>query len=430
MINNVNTVNHQGFTKLYLLLLFVFCIHLAGFFSWNENVLITRILKLCMRTSMTFLLLGIYYRLKIKGLVPSFRYENSFVLIFYGLYLLLGLFSFLWSSDPLYSALQWFMDIQVLLFAFYLMQILIIIKAYYPQNKINISRLISDSSFFILLIFIVGKFLLPSTFYRMTHGGELARLGGWMMNPNELGMLCAVGVSCSLYNMITFKKYIFSLCKICILIYALFLTGSRSSLIGLILIILFYILTSKQRILKTISITILVIGIPFIVQYLFLNQGGWEEIFSLTGRIPFWNALITEGLPKEPIWGYGFMRIAYEDSFQGVHTYAGQMTHNTFLQVLMNLGLVGFFIVLLQLTFTIRAFYHLKEKKEKLMLMGLSIPILINSFTEFGIFGENNFGILFYYLILFSLCIKYNPKLTLKEKLVEERHFPSRTILA
>ncbi|MBL0192546.1 MAG: hypothetical protein IPQ18_14760 [Saprospiraceae bacterium] len=29
----------------------------------------------------------------------------------------------------------------------------------------------------------------------MTHGGEEARLGGYMMNPNELGMLAGVGIA-------------------------------------------------------------------------------------------------------------------------------------------------------------------------------------------------------------------------------------------
>ena len=40
----------------------------------------------------------------------------------------------------------------------------------------------------------------------------------------------------------------------------------------------------------------------------------------MTGRIPFWTALLTEGLPMEPLLGFGFMRIAYEDYFQSVHT--------------------------------------------------------------------------------------------------------------
>lgn len=50
------------------------------------------------------------------------------------------------------------------------------------------------------------------------------------------------------------------------------------------------------------------------------------------------------------------------------------------------------------------------------MLFGILIPIVINSFTEFGIFGESNYGILFYQLLIFSISFKNNPLLSLKEK--------------
>jgi len=75
------------------------------------------------------------------------------------------------------------------------------------------------------------------------------------------------------------------------------------------------------------------------------NGGGVDEVMSMTGRLPFWTALLNEAFPKEPLFGYGFMRIYYTDTFQGANTYAGHMTHNTFMQVLMNLGIVGFSIV-------------------------------------------------------------------------------------
>jgi O-antigen ligase len=111
------------------------------------------------------------------------------------------------------------------------------------------------------------------------------------------------------------------------------------------------------------------------------------------------------------------MRIAYKDYFQGVHTYAGQMTHNTFIQVLMNLGFVGFTIVLFQLIFTMRASFTEKVNEKKSMVLGMFIPILINSFTEFGIFGETNYGILFYQLIIFYITMQLPVKLSLRDSI-------------
>ncbi|RZK52058.1 MAG: O-antigen ligase domain-containing protein, partial [Hymenobacter sp.] len=141
-----------------------------------------------------------------------------------------------------------------------------------------------------------------------------------------------------------------------------------------------------------------------------------EEVLSMTGRLPFWHALLTEGLPREPLLGYGFMRISYGEYFQSVHTYAAQMAHNTFIQVLMNLGLVGFAIVMLQLGFTIRAFGQAPSPQLRLLGVGLLIPILINSFTEFGIFGMTNYGILFYQFLICFGSLRFHALLTPREQ--------------
>lgn len=99
------------------------------------------------------------------------------------------------------------------------------------------------------------------------------------------------------------------------------------------------------------------------------------------------------------------------------------MTHNTFMQVLMNLGFIGLFIILFQVVFTIKGFLS-APNEIKLMLIGMLIPILINSFTEFGIFGESNYGILFYQLIIFSISFKNSSLLTTKEKIALKRRRP------
>jgi O-antigen ligase len=148
-----------------------------------------------------------------------------------------------------------------------------------------------------------------------------------------------------------------------------------------------------------------------------------EEVMSMTGRLPFWTALINEGLPKEPWLGFGFMRIDYKEYFQSTHTYPGKMTHNTFMQVLMNLGFVGLTIVIFQLIFTFRGIQR-ETKEKRLMLYCLFIPLLINSLTEFGIFGESNYGILFYQLIIFYISFKKHPILTRAQKIFLEKRRP------
>ena len=152
-----------------------------------------------------------------------------------------------------------------------------------------------------------------------------------------------------------------------------------------------------------------VAALPILVQKMILRKGGIDDVLSMTGRLPFWKALISEGLPREPLFGFGFMRIDYKEDFSSVHTYTAHMTHNTFIQVLMNLGFVGFTLVLFQMFFTIRGILS-EEKQKKLMLVGILIPVIINSFTEFGIFGETNYGILFYQFIILYISITLSSK--------------------
>jgi O-antigen ligase len=236
------------------------------------------------------------------------------------------------------------------------------------------------------------------------------------MNPNELGMLCGLGISCLIFDLYRKPNKFFTILKIACITYALILTKSRSSLIGLLLIVFFHINRSSNLKLKALVYIGIISVLPIAVEKLIMRKGGIDDLLSMTGRMPFWKALITEGLPREPLLGFGFMRIDYNEAFSSVHSYTAHMTHNTFIQVLMNLGFVGLGIVIFQLFFTIHGFTK-ENTEKKLMLFGILIPVLINSLTEFGIFGESNYGILFYQMIIFSVSFKKNTYLTSIQKL-------------
>jgi exopolysaccharide production protein ExoQ len=156
---------------------------------------------------------------------------------------------------------------------------------------------------------------------------------------------------------------------------------------------------------------------------LVMRKGGLDDVLSMTGRMPFWKALIAEGLPREPLLGFGFMRIDYNETFSSVHSYTAHMTHNTFMQVLMNLGFIGFTLAMLQLSVTIRGFLK-EETEKKLMLLGILIPVIINSFTEFGIFGESNYAILFYQLLIFSITFQRRKFYSRSEKIHLQKRRP------
>ncbi|AZA49458.1 O-antigen ligase domain-containing protein [Chryseobacterium carnipullorum] len=414
-------ISHQKFLKTINNQLFiVLLLMVACFFTWSENVAITRAIKVVGRMGVMFSSILIYQKIIRYGSINSLAYKNIFSPILYMGYLTLGFISFSWSTNPGFSALQWFMTFQSFVFAYFFVKSLKILDIYFEGHTIRLYHLLGNTVFILQLVFVIGMWVAPDVFFRLTDGGEEARLGGTLMNPNELGMLAGVGCACLIFDLYRFKNKVWTIIKILIIMYALYMTGSRSSLIGVLLIIFFHINQTKQKTLKFSILALVAMVAPFAVYTVILKGGDQErleEVMSLTGRLPFWKALITEGLPREPLFGFGFMRIDYKEFFQSAHTYPGKMTHNTFMQVLMNLGFVGFTIVLFQVFFTVKSILS-EQKETKLMLIGILIPIVINSFTEFGIFGESNYGIMFYQIIIFSIAFRNNNHLTRPQKII------------
>ncbi len=404
-------------TALAFRLVMLLALMITGYFTVSENVALTRVVKVLLRLSTTVIIYMEYRRLS-RIYIASFRHSNTLAFFFYLMYLLLGLSSLMWSTKPGYSLLQLLMTSQSLFFCYFFIKTILLYNAFNKDQELSLHCIFGQAIFLILLVFVAGRWIEPDSFFRLTHGGEEARLGGYFMNPNELGMLAVVALS---MYMIDFHRRGFSLYNafmFALVLYALIMTGSRSSMIGFLLIVLYFIKQSDNAKLKATIYLMVLVSIPFIVQMIFIKQGDLSEVLSMTGRLPFWKALITESLPREPYFGFGFMRIAYKDAFQGVHTYAGQMTHNTFIQVLLNLGFVGLFIACVQLFFTVRAAILATDNYRVKFFMGVFIPIIINSFTEFGIFGESNYGILFWQFLIFLFLIQYNPQLNRYQKVL------------
>lgn len=400
-------------------LLLILLLMVACFFTWSENVVITRIIKVIGRMGMLAASWYVYRSIIQYGAADNLKTNNILSISFYGLYLLLGFASFMWSTNVGYSALQWFMTAQTLVFCFYFIKSLYLLDEYFPKHPIRLYNLLGNSAFLLILVFVIGMWVSPDVFYRLTHGGEEARLGGYLMNPNELGMLAGVGVAGLMFDIRRNHNKWWTIIKLLILFYGLFATGSRSSLIGALLIIGFHVLQSEKKNFAIAAIAVLMMVAPIAIYKVVLKDGDperMEEVLSLTGRLPFWEALINEGLPREPLLGFGFMRIDYKEYFQSANTYPGKMTHNTFMQVVMNLGLVGITIVLFQMIFTTRGILR-ENPEKKLMLFCLLIPIIINSFTEFGVFGESNYGILFYQLLILYISFEAGTILSPRQRL-------------
>lgn len=387
-----------------------------GFLALSESAGVNKAFKLVVSLLMTIWVVILTRKMIKTGYNFKFNYLQTLCIIFYLAYLLLGVVSITWANDYLFATIQIFRDLELFIFSVLFIRL---VKSYNSHHGTNhdLSYFLAYSVFLSALYFFIGHFANPDKFMRLTHGGTVARLGGLIMNPNELGMLCSLGAGCLLLQLSVAKHKWFLLILLGIDLYTMFLTGSRSSSIGFVLLAGVYAFLSNNKGLKiAMIIGIITVGPIVATKVVFSEEkGGAEEVMSMTGRLPFWKALLTEALPKEPLLGYGFMNIYYTKDFQGKNTYPASMTHNTFVQVVMNLGLIGAVIVLFQMVFVFRALLKENDENERKVFILLFIPIFINSLTEFGIWGETNYGVLFYQLLFVSLVIK-KPLVTLNEE--------------
>ncbi|MFK7757416.1 MAG: O-antigen ligase family protein, partial [Flavobacteriales bacterium] len=374
------------------LLTVILFVMVAGYFSIVEERGVNQVFKTISRVGMAGAVLYILSILKRLGHVGALQFKHVLAPAFYVLYLILGFASFMWSSKWQYSALQWFMTAESFVFVLLFMKVVVIYNTHYPEKTINFIRVFAWAIFPIMLTFVIGSFAAEDTFYRGMRGGEEQRLGGWIMNPNELGMLASISAAMSYMYLQMTKHKFWGFMMMAAAVLVLVLTSSRSSAIGFLLIMGILILKSNNKRLKIIMFSGITVALPLLVRFVvFKDDGGVEEVLSMTGRLPFWTALLNEGIVHEPFFGYGFMRINYTDYFQGLNTYPARMTHNTFMQILMNLGFVGFFIGIWNVILSIRNFLFHKKHPYAKFFIALLIPVIINSFTEFGIFGDANY---------------------------------------
>lgn len=388
-------------------LILLLALRIISYFVLTDSVAIVQLTKASLRVLLTLLLAVLLFFRSNPKAGSRIKFLQITPLVLYGLYLMLGAASLFWTSSFSSSALQWLMDLEGFIFVGLFMSVFYTFKQRDPGNYFVLNKIIAPAVLLVAIGFFVGIYLDPDRFYRLTHGGNVERLGGFIINPNELGMLLVIGISCFLPLLFHSGRLRISVTiSMLLLTYLLILTGSRSSLIGLLLVLIVYAVLYGSKVSKLAIIIGTIALVPVAGWSFFVKEGQISELFTLTGRIPFWQDLLMYNFPKEPWLGFGYMRIDYADKFDSLNAYAGAMTHNTFLQVLLGLGLGGFLLVLTQLSVFIYFASKIADKSLKQSVGLMLIPLLVNSLTEFGIFGETNYGIIFYLFLVFTVTVE------------------------
>jgi len=389
-----------------VLLIVLMILRINSYFMISENATITRIFKTGLRSLLTgiSILLVIYWNDPKRP--TQFVYKNILALFFYIMYLFLGFSSILWSSDQAWSALQIAMDIECIVFVIWYWKAFLIFNEQ-PRwtQTVTLDYILWVSIVWVAIGFLVGAIVDPDLFFRGTHGGEVQRLGGFIINPNEMGMLLTVGAGMLYTHIVRTNISIWKVLGWVIIVVALVLTQSRSSMISFFLTTIYFVVASGKAKLIIPTLVIGALVAPVIFFKIFVKEGDVGEVMSMTGRIPFWGDLLTYGFPEKPLFGFGFMRIHYFHNFPSIHSYPGSMTHNTFLQVLLNLGIAGALACFFNMAFVFRSWFRERDIIFKHTGIGIFIGIFINSLTEFGIYGDANYGIMWWLFIIMIYVI-------------------------
>lgn len=396
--------------RLFVFLVIFMALRIATYYAlFPENIALTRVIKIGGRFILTGVAWYMLLQFKEKWKNVSIRYVMMIPLAFYCLYLFAGLCSITWSTNAPFSMLQLSMTLETFVFSIIFYKVLIFYDNVYERKIPVIAALLSRAVFIHSIWFIIGAIFDPDFYFRTTHGGTVARLGGLIINPNELGLLANIGIGAAYIEILNEKNKKFQALNILVTVVMLLMTQSRGSLFCFMFISSIYLLLTKSYTIKIGAVVVAILVVPVLIQKIVLKDGDFEEVASFTGRKEFWEDLVNEGFPEHPLIGRGFMSIAentWFNKYQSTHSYTASMCHNTYVEVITNLGLLGVFICGMQVLWTIVAIIISKKKILRLMALFMLFTLLINSITEFGIFGHNNYAIMFYHFVFLFFTVQ------------------------
>ena len=207
---------------------------------------------------------------------------------------------------------------------------------------------------------------------------QVLYLFGQEMDPNNQAAFLAVGIIISLFFLFNKKHIFFSLIIMIINLYMILLTGSRGGLVSIAIAALLMFLSMKSTkgdLYKKVFLMSIVTLITFFVVKVFLPEDIYKRLFDFStyaggsNRVLIWRNSLDLLLSGNILTGSGWG--AYY-GYQGLEA----TTHNTFISMLIDVGLIGFLLFFVPLVYSS---YYLFKRKNFLPIY-LIINVLIVSF--------------------------------------------------
>jgi O-antigen ligase len=236
-----------------------------------------------------------------------------------------------------------------------------------------------------------------------------------VFHPNDMGVSCALLALSSIYlagGKWRGSRALYAVAAIAFIF--LLLTGSRTAVSALVLsFALWWIVTTPAS-----KVLFYSVGVAAIAAYLavliigfgssevtenVVAMGRTDDTTSLTGRGPLWEDLFDNYVPQRALIGYGYGSFWSADHIAEVsksQAWAVQSTHSSYLDLLLNVGLVG--AVLCLSAMALACFKALKfELREPHAGYGFIAMVVI--YGLIGGLGETTIGIN-WHLALFGIC--------------------------
>ncbi|WP_347353485.1 O-antigen ligase family protein, partial [Acetoanaerobium noterae] len=333
MTNKLQIQNHRA--KIWLVIFFTISLNIIWNAGFDNDISIYAAIILSV-----ILILDIYYDEKVVNI-------NNIALVLF-VFLFWSSFSIIWSVYPIRTVIE-SVQLSVYLLAYVLLTRL---------SDENVEKILNSVLIIAFLVSILGLIE-----YIFITG---ARIQSTFTNPNPFGIFIGMFFLTTLSIGIRIKSKSLDFFSILFLT-TLFLSGSRASMgaVSVSIFLIYFGLTKenlKKGIIKTIIVILIALTTTQILMYvsiytrenIFINKSVLESITrrssfvtsSLKGRLEFWRVAF-ELFKNKPITGYGLGTYfsAYYTEY-GMNQWYARFTHNHYLQIASELGIVGILVFL------------------------------------------------------------------------------------
>jgi len=289
--------------------------------------------------------------------------------------------------------------------------IMIIVVVYYLFLNLNTIEKIEKISIFIAQLSFIISALAVFYFFLVFQ----QRIEGISSNSNYFAYYMGIGFISSLFFE---KESIYKIFKLLIMFYAVFLTQSRSILLSLILVLFFYgLLKSKSKKMNIIVIPVFLSIILLLVYFVMNSSERFNDInedASSLQRVQIW--IISYNIFLDhPFFGIGYGQFINEfkhyfsDSMYDLNFTLVNMdmlvTHNDYLRIITELGLIGFIVFISFITFQVKSVFTILKKYDKKIGYALLSLLIFNLLFSFA--HNNMNSLLFWYISMLPFHIRH-----------------------